>query len=1706
MLDASAARRMLAAMHWPPINRGVAAERQFRRCSLKVWLLVRLSALAALVLWAGASMAADSKPNIVFFLVDDMGWQETSVPFHSEVTALNRRYRTPNMERLASEGMKFTQAYASAVCSPTRVSALTGMNVARHRVTNWTLRKNISPDDPHKTLQPPSWNVNGICTNAGIERTMQVKPLPALLRASGYRTIHVGKAHFGAKNTPGENPLNLGFDVNIAGHAAGGPGSYWGEKDFSAAWRTNPPDRIWDVPGLEAYHGKDIYLTEALTREAVKALEQAVADHQPFCLYLSHYAVHAPWEKDDRFYQRYLDAGLTRFEATLASMIEGMDKSLGDVMGALDRLGVADNTIILFMSDNGAPSQCPANLPLRGHKLTPYEGGIREPMLVKWPGVTRPASICREPVVIEDFFPTILELAGAEWRGKTLQTVDGVSFAPLLKGEDRAPGERAFVWHFPHQYSGQGPFSALRQGPWKLIYHHTDRRLELFNIDADISETRDVSKDNPVKVTELAERLTERLRAENALMPTDRANGQAVPWPAAVAPRASPAPQEAQFRAPPWSARPWVYWFWLDGNITAEGITADLEAMQRVGLGGALWMWGGGVGEGVKGPVKFLSPQWFELMRHTVQEADRLGLKLNLTAGSGWSHSGGAWIKPEHSMRRLELSQELRLTGPGPHEITLPSGEPVVAILAYPMDEQSLTLGEDAIKKAALPSGKVIDLTSRLDSARHVSWEVPPGTWTVQILRHRSTGDQPHPILPDEGGLECDKLSPDAVDAHWNGYIRRVLDECGPAARRVIRYVHADSYEFGPQTWTPKFREEFRRRCGYDPLPYLPAILGRTVDDKPISERFLWDFRRVRADLFAEGIGGHLRELCEREGMSLTTEPHLIPEVFDQIQYGGHVTEPVGNFLGERHTAWYAPNPPVGPEVHLAKGEASAAYTYGLNGIVWAEAFTGVDHAHAWKESPGYLKTWGDLWLTEGINRFTFHCWAHSPSLTQKPGITLGPWGIHFDRRNTWFDLASGYITYLSRCQFMLQHGLPAVDVCMLTGDGVVTEFPRHPELRAAGYDYHGLTTDVLAKATVDDGQILLPSGMRYRLLVTYSRELRPQTLRKLRDLVKAGATILGSKPEDAPGLAGYPASREEVRRVADELWGSDEAAGRKGRTYGKGKVFWGQPEKPVQGTSGCGIAAYLQCTREIEVLRDLRVAPDFQYALSGREDCDHMLAYVHRRATGMDWYFISNQAMRPRSETCTFRVDGRQPELWDPVTGEYRKLPSFRVSEGRTSVPLEFASGQSFFVVFRNSATAPAGQDPALNFEKPTVVSELTGPWDVAFDPEWGGPRDPVRFDELTDWSRRPEEGIRFYSGKATYRKTFNLPAKDSRARIYLHLGKVRDLAEVRLNGRNLGAVWCEPWRIEVTQAIQAGRNELELVVVNEWVNRLIGDSAKPKDQRFTWTTWNPYKPDSPLLESGLLGPVTFQATHPDTPQKELPVTGQVFQVADRIAFVIPARNAGGLQPKPWVWYAPTLPGLPGPEERWMFDKFGEAGIAAAGIDAGESYGSPAGCALYSAFYDEMTGRRGYSPRPVMLGRSRGGLMTLSWAVAHPDKVAAFAGIYPVCNLASYPGVTKASSAYGMESNALQSRLAEYNPIDRLAPLARENVPLFAIHGDSDTVVPLEANSGLMKTRYSALGGSMHLVVPPGQGHNMWTGFFQCDELVSFVKTHATR
>ena len=488
----------------------------------------------------GEAQAAEAQkhPNIIMFLVDDMGWQDTSLPFWTQRTHYNDIYETPNMERLAAQGMMFTQAYACSVSSPSRVSLFTGMNAARHRVTSWTLHKNKTHEQPDSVLIYPEWNVNGICQEPGIERTTQVTTLAQVLKENGYHTIHCGKAHFGAIDTPGEDPLRMGFEVNIAGHAAGSPASYYGKENFgNKTDGKNPPAA---VPGLEKYHGTDTFLSEALTLEAEKALDDAQKSDKPFFLYMAHYAVHTPIQPDMRFYQKYIDKGLPPVEAAYATLVEGMDKSLGDLMDYLEEKNLQENTVILFMSDNGglaahtrAGQLHTQNYPLNSGKGSAYEGGVREPMIVSWPGTVKPGSKCDRYLMIEDFFPSILEIAGIS-DYQTIQQRDGISFMPLLTGKGKMK-DRDIYWHYPHSWGPSGPgigaTCAIRSGDWKLVYYFDSGKRELFNIPNDISEKHDLAAQKPRIVKQLAGKLSNYLRSVNAQRPTLRATQQPEPWP-----------------------------------------------------------------------------------------------------------------------------------------------------------------------------------------------------------------------------------------------------------------------------------------------------------------------------------------------------------------------------------------------------------------------------------------------------------------------------------------------------------------------------------------------------------------------------------------------------------------------------------------------------------------------------------------------------------------------------------------------------------------------------------------------------------------------------------------------------------------------------------------------------------------------------------------------------------------------------------------------------------------------------------------------------------------------------------------------------------------------------------------------------------------------------------------------------------------------
>ncbi len=446
------------------------------------------------------------------------------------------------MERLARQGMMFTQAYASSISSPTRCSLLTGSNVARHRVTNWTLEKNKSTDRKSEILELPDWNYNGICQVPGINNTYQATSLPQLLKNNGYHTIHCGKAHFGAIDTPGENPYHFGFEVNIAGHAAGGLASYLGEDNFGN--RTDGKNSsLFAIPGLKDYWGQDIFVTEALTVEAKKALDHAIRLDQPFFLYMSHYAIHIPLDKDKRFYNKYLQKGLTENEAAYAALIEGMDKSLGDLMDWMEANNQQKNTIIIFMSDNGGLSSGGQwrsgdphthNAPLNSGKGSAYEGGIREPMIVSWPGKVMAGSKCDKYVVIEDFFPSILEMAQIR-KYETVQPVDGISFVPLLTQSGDPSKGRKLHWNCPNLWGNTGPgmgvTCSVRDGDWKLVYYYDSGRKELFNIKDDIGEKQNLANEYPGLTKRLSKDLGQYLRKVGGQRPSFKSTGKPCPWP-----------------------------------------------------------------------------------------------------------------------------------------------------------------------------------------------------------------------------------------------------------------------------------------------------------------------------------------------------------------------------------------------------------------------------------------------------------------------------------------------------------------------------------------------------------------------------------------------------------------------------------------------------------------------------------------------------------------------------------------------------------------------------------------------------------------------------------------------------------------------------------------------------------------------------------------------------------------------------------------------------------------------------------------------------------------------------------------------------------------------------------------------------------------------------------------------------------------------
>ena len=709
----------------------------------------------------------------------------------------------------------------------------------------------------------------------------------------------------------------------------------------------------------------------------------------------------------------------------------------------------------------------------------------------------------------------------------------------------------------------------------------------------------------------------------------------------------------------------------------------------------------------------------------------------------------------------------------------------------------------------------VIDLTKNMLPDGTLNWEAPAGKWIVMRIGVTPTGTKNSPAPPEATGFEVDKMNRQHLAHHFDSYIGKILSDMPAEDRTAFKHVVADSYEMGSQNYTEGFAPDFEKRFGYNPILWLPVLSGRIIGSADQSNRFLWDLRRFVADRVAYDYVGGLRDLSMKNGLRVWLENYGhwgFPSEF--LMYGGQSNEIAGEFWMGRTLGNVE-----------CRSASSAAHIYGVN-RVYAESYT--SGGNAFSLYPGKLKKRGDWSFTEGINHVLLHVYIHQPYEDKDPGMNAW-YGTEFNRKNTWFNQSKTWIDYLRRNMYMLQQGKPVNDVCYFIGeDAPKMTGVRNPEL-PKGYSYDYINAEVIVKRmSVKDGRLVLPDGMSYRLLVLPQVEtMRPEVLKKIEELVNAGAAILGPKPMRSPSLEGFPVADKEVQQLSDELWGDVNGTSVKYRNYGKGIVMNGIDMQSA--------------------LNHIKVMPDVELPTQAP------VLWTHRQLNGAEVYFITNQSDDALNITPLFRTFGKQPELWDATTGSSRLLPQYTTQNDRTAVPLKLEPSQSYFIIFRN----PPKPTQGVNFPEAASIQIIKGPWQVQFDALKRGPEKPVTFSALTDWSKNSNEKIRYYSGTAIYRNTFQFGSLPKGQRLLLKINELKNMARVTINGKYVGGLWTAPLQLDITDAVVNGKNEIEIEVVNLWVNRLIGDSKLPVNERKTWLTTNPYKPGDKLEPSGLIGDV---------------------------------------------------------------------------------------------------------------------------------------------------------------------------------------------------------------------------------------------------------
>ena len=901
---------------------------------------------------------------------------------------------------------------------------------------------------------------------------------------------------------------------------------------------------------------------------------------------------------------------------------------------------------------------------------------------------------------------------------------------------------------------------------------------------------------------------------------------------------------EYLFLNPPTSIKPYVWWHWMGSNFSKSGITKDLEAMKSMGIGGATIFNLSSAVQESHAPTQnnpwpeqtYRSPAYWEALKFAASEAQRLGLEIGLHNTVGYSTTGGPWIDEERSMQQLVWSDTILVGADSKLPILLRSPK-LVANEGWGATGRKISFYKDVMvlaipaDKSDLSIANVLNLTAQFDPMKGLQWKIPKGEkWIIYRMGHASTGRPPHPV-PDEligKTLEADKMSVEQSVFHWNQVLDPVKQYLGEYLGKSFGHMLIDSYEAGNQTWTPTFKEEFIQLKGYDPTPWL-LTLGKSItqdakntkrrilESEELTKRFEWDFDDVVTKLVMNNGFKIGKKMLNENNLTLQWEP-----------YGGAINTQQGSAMSDLPMGEFWTHSKGSINGNIIGAAAAAGKT-----VVGAEAFTSTPVNSKYTEDPAFLKLSTDGAFSSGVNRLILHHWVHQPFDDKyQPGMGMGWWGTHFSRYQTWAQSGKAYFDYITRCQALLQYGERVSDYLCV-------------ENLIGNADVLSVNDFLESKISVKEGHVILPSGRSYPFILFSNSTMLPEVARKIKELVAEGATVVSPKPRKSPSLANYPACDEEIKAISEEVWGKGLAS-----KFGKGTIF----------------------TDIEEAKKKFNITPD--YIVSNATKADN-IKIAHRRGNNKDIYFVANMDSAAQSFAVSFRILGKQPEIWNAENGTMRNAAVWCEKDGRTTVNLKLKGQQSTFVIFQKpiestdhlvdvkveesknnwmvttnvngvtsiqsadtinaKATYASGKQQLISI-KPAAIKDISdGKWDVTFVPKLGATFQRT-FAELIDFSKSTDKEVMYFAGTATYKKTIKVSKKMISAgkRIILDLGTMNDLAQVKINNSDIGTLWYPPFKVDITDALKSGCNTIEIAVTNNWANRLIGDEKEPVD--FDW------------------------------------------------------------------------------------------------------------------------------------------------------------------------------------------------------------------------------------------------------------------------------